>query len=109
MSGRRSKEKGARTERAIVRAAVAARPRLSSGSAPADTLAWLIERYRETPAWLDLSLSTRQQREAILAHIIKSAGKQPYAQITRATIVAGRDRRHTTPAQALARARHAIH
>jgi hypothetical protein len=52
------------------RAAVAARPRLSSGSAPADTLAWLIERYRETPAWLDLSLSTRQQREAILAHII---------------------------------------
>ena len=81
-------------------AAITARPRPSSSSAPADTLAWLIERYRETPAWLDLSLSTRRQREALLTHIIKSAGKQPYAQITRATIVAGRDRRHGTPAQA---------
>ena len=81
-------------------AAITARPRPSSSSPPADTLAWLIERYRETPAWLDLSLSTRRQREAILAHIVKSAGKQPYAQITRATIVAGRDRRHGTPAQA---------
>jgi hypothetical protein len=80
-------------------AAVTMRPRTPS-RAPADSLAWLIERYRETPAWLDLALSTRQQREAILAHIIKSAGKQPYAQITRATIVAGRDRRHSTPAQA---------
>ena len=36
----------------------------------------------------------------ILAHIVKSAGKQPYAQITRATIIAGRDRRRETPAQA---------
>ena len=35
------------------------------GGASAGTLAWLIERYRETPAWLDLSLATRQQREAI--------------------------------------------
>jgi integrase len=81
-------------------AAITARPRPSSNSAPADTLTWLIERYRETPAWLNLSLSTRRQREAILAHILESAGKQPYAQITRATIVTGRDRRHGTPAQA---------
>jgi hypothetical protein len=81
-------------------AAITARPRPPSSNVAADTLAWLIERYRETPAWLDLSFSTRRQREAILAHIIESAGKQPYAQITRATIVAGRDRRHGTPAQA---------
>jgi hypothetical protein len=80
-------------------AAVTARPRPSSNT-PAGTLKWLIDRYRETPAWLDLSLSTRQQREAILAHIITSAGNQSYAQITRATIVAGRDRRHAKPAQA---------
>jgi integrase len=82
-------------------AAITARPRpplkvpLSAG-----TVAWLVERYRETPAWRDLSLATRQQREAILAHVIKSAGSQPFAQITRATIIAGRDRRHATPAQA---------
>lgn len=69
------------------------------GGASAGTLAWLIERYRETPAWLDLSLATRQQREAILAHVIKSAGHELYAQITRSTIIAGRDRRHATPAQ----------
>jgi integrase len=72
----------------------------SASSAPAETLAWLIERYRETPAWLNLSLATRQQRETILSHIIKSAGREPYTRITRATIVAGRDRRHGTPAQA---------
>jgi hypothetical protein len=39
-------------------AAVTVRPRTPS-RVPADTLAWLIERYRETPAWLDLALSTR--------------------------------------------------
>jgi hypothetical protein len=64
----------------------------------ADTIAWLIERYRETPSWRDLSLATRQQREAILVGVITSAGSQPFAQITRATIIAGRDRRHSTPA-----------
>ena len=63
-------------------------------------MAWLIERYRETPAWRDLSLATREQREAIFAHVIKTAGTQPFAQIMRATIIAGRDRRHATPAQA---------
>jgi integrase len=81
------------------RAAVSVRPR-STSSAPVNTLSWLIERYRETPAWRDLSLATRQQREAILAQVIKSAGKEAYAQITRATIIAGRDRRQATPAQA---------
>ena len=81
-------------------AAITVRLRPSfKGGASAGTLAWLIERYRETPAWLDLSLATRQQREAILAHVIKSAGHELYAQITRSTIIAGRDRRHATPAQ----------
>jgi len=82
-------------------AAITAQPRPSlKGSLSAGTLAWLIERYRETSAWRDLSLATRQQREAILAHVIKSAGSQPFAQVTRAAIIAGRDRRHVTPAQA---------
>ena len=67
------------------RAAVSVRPR-STSSAPVNTLSWLIERYRETPAWRDLSLATRQQREAILAQVIKSAGKEAYAQITRANL-----------------------
>ena len=82
-------------------AAITAQLRPSwKGAPPAGTLAWLIERYRETPSWRDLSLATREQREAILVHVVKSAGSRPFAQITPATIVAGRDRRHAIPAQA---------
>jgi integrase len=54
-------------------AAINGHPESSKGMA-AGTLAWLFERYRETPVWRDLS--------------------------PRANIVAGRDRRSATPAQA---------
>lgn len=64
------------------------------------TLAWLLERYRETTAWTYLSAATRRQRENIFLHVIETAGKQPFAKIITATIMAGRDRRANTPAQA---------
>ena len=64
------------------------------------TLAWLIERYRETPAWTNLSLATRRQRENIFRQVCEKAGRQPLAKITKASIVAGRDRRTATPNQA---------
>jgi integrase len=65
------------------------------------TLAWLVERYRETTAWTDLSLASRRQRENIFEHVLEAAGRQPFAKITTASIMAGRDRRaKTTPAQA---------
>ena len=65
------------------------------------TLAWLVERYRETGAWTNLSLATRRQRENVLKHVLESAGHQPIDKITKATIVAGRDRRaKETPFQA---------
>jgi integrase len=65
------------------------------------TLAWLIERYRETTAWTDLSLASRRQRENIFEHVLEAAGRQPFAKITTTSIMAGRDRRaKTTPAQA---------
>jgi len=64
------------------------------------TLAWLIERYRETTAWAVLSYATRRQRENIFRHVIESAGKQPFARITEDTIRVGRERRASTPAQA---------
>jgi integrase len=63
------------------------------------SLAWLIERYRERTAWSDLSSATRRQRENIFKHVLESAGGQPFAKITTATIMAGRDRRASTPAQ----------
>jgi integrase len=82
-------------------AALAGMPARRSANNAAGTLAWLIERYRETTAWTDLSLASRRQRENILKPVLESAGHQPFAKITTATIMAGRDRRaKTTPAQA---------
>jgi integrase len=64
------------------------------------TLAWLLERYRETTAWTSLSPATRRQRENIFTQILETAGKQPFAKITTSAIMAGRDRRANTPVQA---------
>ncbi len=81
-------------------AAVNGEQPLRRGKTSAGSLAWLIERYRETPAWMSLSLATRRQRENIFRQIIKSAGRSPYHKITSSTIAAGRDRRGKTPFQA---------
>jgi hypothetical protein len=64
------------------------------------SLLWLIERYRETTAWTDLSLATRRNRENHFRRVLESAGDKPYRNITQAAIVAGKDRRAKTPAQA---------
>jgi integrase len=69
-------------------------------TATVGTLAWLFERYRETSAWKDLSAATRKQRENIMVGVLKTGGATPCSKITRAAIVAGRDRRAETPAQA---------
>lgn len=66
--------------------------RTKSGS-----LRWLLERYRESSEWSRLSMATRRARENIFRKIIESAGEEPFAAITRADIVAGRDRRRDTP------------
>lgn len=66
----------------------------------AGSLQWLIERYRETPAWTSFSMATRRQRENILRQVIKTAGQEPFRSVTEATIAAGRDRRGKTPFQA---------
>ena len=81
-------------------AALAGNPRAAKTGAAAGTLAWLIERYRETTAWTDLSLATRRNRENHFKQVIKTAGQQPIRAITQAVITAGRDRRAATPAQA---------
>jgi integrase len=84
-------------------AAVAGLPALQSANddcTVSGTLAWLVERYRETGAWTSLSLATRRQRENIFEHVLQSAGRQPLTKITKATLVAGRDRRVATPNQA---------
>lgn len=80
-------------------AALASAPRRPA-AAHEGTLARMIERYRETTAWSYLSAATRRQRENIFAHVLENAGEQPFAKITSAIIMAGRDRRANTPAQA---------
>jgi hypothetical protein len=70
-------------------AALARKP-LKSKAPNEGTLAWLIERYRETTAWSHLSAATRRQRENIFVHVLETAGDQPLARITSATIIAGR-------------------
>ncbi len=81
-------------------AALSSQPRHDHKGTSAGTLAWLIERYRETTAWRDLSAATRRQRENIFLHVIQTAGGQSLGAITTATILAGRERRVETPSQA---------
>jgi site-specific recombinase XerD len=80
-------------------AAITAQPRRTSGAATG-TLRWLLERYRESAEWRALSHATRRQRENIFLQVLETAGDQPYSKITQGTIIAGRDRRASTPAQA---------
>jgi integrase len=81
-----------------VAGALTAAPKRAGGGT--GTLSWLIDRYRETPAWISLSLATRRQRENILRQVVDKAGGEPFAKVTAAAIAAGRDRRGATPFQA---------
>lgn len=82
------------------RVALAGNPRPAKGAPTTGTLAWLIERYRETTNWRDLSLATRRQRENIFKQVIATAGQDRLIHFTTATIEKGRDRRAATPFQA---------
>ena len=61
------------------------------------SLEWLIARYRESAAWLGLSKATRYQREKIFQGVIKTAGKEQFAEIKRKDLAAARDDRRETP------------
>jgi integrase len=63
------------------------------------SLAWLLELYRQTTAWTHLSNATRRQRDNIFKNVVGTAGKEPFARITTATMMAARDRRVSTPDQ----------
>jgi integrase len=45
-------------------------------------------------------MATQRQRENIFSHVLESAGTQPFAKVTQAAIMTGRERRAATPAQA---------
>jgi integrase len=91
---------GSREFDAEYQAALSGRPRPHRGAPALGTLAWLLERYRETTAWTTLSVATRRQRENIFKGVLETAGPQPYGRIAPKTILDGRERRSSTPAQA---------
>jgi len=64
------------------------------------SLGWLVQRYRETSVWAQLSPATRRQRENIFKHVLALAAEMPLADMTRRHIVEGIDRRRATPAAA---------
>jgi integrase len=64
------------------------------------SLAWLLDRYRETAGWMALSEATRRQRDNIFVHVIETAGHTAASKIDRKAIVAGKERRAKTPSQA---------
>ena len=64
---------------------------------PKGSLEWLIARYRESAAWLDLSKATRYQRDNIFQSVIERAGKEPFDEITKRDIADARDSRRETP------------
>ena len=82
-----------------IRAAFTSQPRRMRG--PAERNARVaVARYREAAEWRALSPATQRQRENIFMHVIETAGDKPVAKITTATIIAGRERRASNPAQA---------
>lgn len=76
------------------------RPAAKKAAATKGTLAWLLEQYRESSAWTTLSEATRKQRDNIFTHVLDQSGDKPASKITAKAIMAGKERRAKTPAQA---------
>jgi integrase len=76
----------------------------ATGTAKPHTLAWALERYRNSSAWAALSNATRRQRENIFRQVVEQkqpsgglAGDLLVRQITAETIRAARERRASKP------------
>ena len=81
-------------------AAVTCKPVYDFGKLGAATLAWLWDRYRQTPDWTTLKPATRRQRENLMQRVLVISGREPFTAINKRSIVAGRDARATTPSRA---------
>jgi integrase len=78
----------------------ASRQQAPSIQQPAGSFAWLIERYRETASWSQLSAATRRQRENIFRRITTANPDLPYRAVDRPLIVKTRDSKKDTPSEA---------
>jgi integrase len=79
------------------RAALEGAPLKQRSQPRAQSLAWALDRYRNSSAWASLSNATRRQRENIYRSVIKTAGAVSLRDIANDTIRAGRERRSATP------------
>lgn len=75
-------------------------PAFERKGAATGTLAWLIERYRVSGAYLNLSLATRRQRDNIFKGIVAKAGHIPARAVTAGNVRKGLADRRETPSQA---------
>lgn len=74
--------------------------RHSKPQARSGTVQWLWEAYRKSDDWKRLSIATHRQRENIMDGVLRAIGSKPAKAVQRQDIVASRDRRADTPAQA---------
>lgn len=67
---------------------------------PAQSLRWLIERYRESSTWKAFSPATKRQRENLFIQALERSGNAPFAAIDKKSIIYALESRSDTPAQA---------
>ena len=70
------------------------------GKAETGTLAWLIDQYYASAEFYQLAKGTQAQQESILNRTRRDAGHVPYADVSKAKAVEGRDKRRETPGAA---------
>lgn len=73
---------------------------LSGAGKTKRTLAWLIEEYLRSPAWLGMAQETKKQFRYQLERMREKAGEAPIVAIRAASIAAGRDARADKPSDA---------
>src|ERR1700722_7556091 len=76
-----------------------AKPR-AKPQADENSLRWLAERWQASSAWGETGPATRQKRCALLKRVLETSGDKPYKKVTRTHVIAGREKRARTPAQA---------
>jgi integrase len=67
---------------------------------PEGTIAWLIERFRETPTYAAFASETRRERERFFRRATELCGDVPAYRITRESILASIQKRAATPSAA---------
>ena len=83
---------------AAIAAAEREEPVATKGGAAAEgTIAWLIDRYRDTPIWKSFSPETRRERETFFKRAVTVCGDVQAYRITRESILGSLEARAATP------------